>query len=317
VFDVGGNSVTGGGDFEQAMVTGFNLSVISNATAPVLYAKGYKMVGNNPDPFGSWVYSNVPFAIYDWDKMFPGVDEFYDDETIGFAALAELNRTGVDRPSGLYWPTVRGQRNGETFSYSVKVPTVVRDRIVNCSGALDSFYETPFIGTSNGLVTVSKGNFDDPGLKHTGTASFALDFSGPSGQKVYAARPGTVILMDDSNSTNASEPADGAIGNYILVDHQDSSFGLYYHLAPGSIPVGVGLGTRVGRDTYIGNFGSGKLHFEAGDQCHPVACSGFTGYDSVKVLYDAWTDIQLAGIFPPAWISTHKTCYVPRVGDHF
>jgi murein DD-endopeptidase MepM/ murein hydrolase activator NlpD len=249
--------------------------------------------------------------------MFVGVDEFYDEETIGFAAIAELNRTGVDRPSGLYWPTVRGQRNGETFSYSVKVPTVVRDRIVNCSGALDSFYEMPFIGTDNGLVTVSKGNFDDPGLKHTGTASFALDFSGPSAQKVYAARPGVVILMDDSNSTNASEPADGVIGNYILVDHQDSSYGLYYHLALGSVPVGVGLGTRVERDTYIGNFGGGKLHFEAGDQCHPVACSGFTGYDSVKVLYDASTDIPLTGIFPPVWISTHKTCYVPRVGDHF
>jgi len=311
LFDVGGNGVIG--DFDHAQVTGFNLSVISNSNNPSLYAKGYQVANNNADPFDDWIYTNSPFAIYDWDTIYDS--DFYDEQAIGFATITEFNRTGVDRPSGLIWPEVRGQRNGLTFAYSVKVPTVVRDRIVDCSGSLDSFYETPFIGTGSGLVTVSKGSFDDPVSAHTGTASFALDFSGPSGQKVYAARPGVVVLMDDSNATSASEPADGAIGNYVLVDHQDSSFGLYYHLAQGSVPDGVGLGTRVLRDTHIGNFGSNKLHFEAGDECHPLACSGTTGYDSVKVLYDAW--VATSQGLPPVWTSTHKTCYVPRVGDHF
>jgi hypothetical protein len=101
----------------------------------------------------------------------------------------------------------------------------------------------------------------------------------------------------------------------MLVDHQDTSFGLYYHLAQNSVPADLSLGSRIERGVHIGNFGTAKLHFEAGDQCHPIACSGTSGYNSVKVLYDTW--VATSSGLPPVWSSTHKTCYVPRAGDHF
>lgn len=310
-FEVG--SYEGYGDFQRATVTGFNLSVIGSANAPSLYAKGYQApLNQDADSFADWIYLDKPFAIYDFDAIYD--DDMHDEEQIGFLAVAEFKRTGVDRPSGLIWPQARGTRNGETFAYSAKVPTVVRDRIVDCTGTLDSHYMMPFLGTPNGGITVTRGNFDDPVSGHTGTASFALDFSGPAGQWVYAARPGVVFSMDVNNPTNASEPAAGAIGNYILVRHQDYTYGLYYHLAQNSAPSDIAFGQRVDRDWHIANFGSGKLHFEVGDDCHPLACSSLSGYDSVKVLYDAQVDIPFPG---GVWGSMHKTCYVPRVDDRF
>ena len=313
LFDVGGNSVTGSADLDRAKVTGFNLSFISNSTAPSLDARGYQApLGQSADTFADFIGLDKPFAIFDSDFQYD--DDMYDDEQIGFLEIAEFKRTGVDRPSGLVWPQAKGTFNGKTYAYSAKVPTVVRDLIVNCPGSLNSHYEMPFSGTSYGGVIVTKGNSDDPAIGHTGTASFALDFVGPSGQWVYAARPGVVFSMDVNNSTNASEPSASAIGNFILVRHQDYTFGLYYHLAQNSAPSSIEFGQRVFRDTHIANFGGGKLHFEVGDICHPIACSSLSGYDSVKVLYDAWVDT----LAPPAlWISTHKTCYVPRVNDKF
>ena len=314
LFNVGGNDVTGGGDFERAKVTGFTLSWIADSTAPFLDARGYQApLNQSPDTSADFIGLNQPFAIFDFDDTFD--DEMYDEQQLGTFELTEFKRTGVDRPSGLVWPQVKGTRNGEIFAYSAKVPTVVRDRITDCSGSLDSHYETPFSGTDFGLIAVTKGNFDDPVSGHSGAAKFALDFSAPSGQWVYAARPGVVFSMDLNNSTNASEPAANVIGNYILVRHQDYTYGLYYHLAQNSAPSDIEWSKRVLRDTHIASFGSGKLHFEAGNQCHPLACSSLSGYDSVKALYHTWV-VTPIGV-PPFWASTEKTCFVPRVNDHF
>jgi hypothetical protein len=311
-FDVGGNGVFG--DYERAKVTGLSLSsLIPSDTPPTLKATGYQApVGDNPDTVAHEITVNQPFAIWDYDTYFD--DDMYDEQQLGTFALAELRRTGVNRPSGLVWPQVTGTHNGTTFTYIAKVPMVVRDRIVNCAGALDSHYESPFNGTSAGLVMVTKGNSDDPVAGHSGTASFALDFSGPSGQWVHAARPGVVFAMDDSHSTNPAEPGAGIDGNFILVRHEDETFGLYYHLAQNSVPSDIAVGQRVNRLMHIASFGASQLHFEVGDLCHPIGCSSSAGYDSVKVLYDVWVETL---VFPPLWNSTHKTCYVPRVNDRF
>ena len=309
LFDVGTGSSYG-----RAKVTGLDVSVIGSGNSPSMFGRGYQApLNQNPDQFDDSINTGQPFAIFIFDAAFD--EDMYDEEQIGYLEINEFKRTGVDRPSGLIWPEVRGDRNGHSFSYSAKVPTVVRDLITDCPGSLNSHYEMPFIGTPNGLITVTKGNFDDPVSGHSGTAKYALDFSGPSGQWVYAARQGVVFSMDVNNSTNASEPSASAIGNYILVRHQDYTYGLYYHLAQNSAPSDIEFGKRVLRDTHIANFGSSKLHFEVGDQCHPVACSSLSGYDSVKVLYNAWPVTPISSL--PFWTATEKTCYLPRVNDHF
>lgn len=312
LFDIGTGSSWG-----RAKVTGINLISILSSTAPTvtMLARGYQAPLNDPSPdhWDDLLYLNNPFAIYLFDTVHD--EDMYDEEQIGYLEINEFKRTGVDRPSGLIWPQVRGTRNGYDYAYSAKVPTVVRDLITDCPGSLNSHYRVPFYGSDFGLITVTKGNADDPVSGHSGTASFALDFSGPGGWSVYAARQGVVFGADLNNSTNASEPSGSAIGNYILVRHQDYTYGLYYHLAQNSAPDDIEFGQRVFRDTHIANFGSNKLHFEVGDECHPIHCSSLSGYDSVKVLYKAWPLTQIA--VPPFWISTEKTCYVPRVNDKF
>ncbi len=308
VFDVAGDFSVN--DHEPASVTGFNLSVIGASNNPSFQGRGYRW--ENVNDADSWVsirYTNQPFAIYDWDELHD--DEMYDDEAYGFGKITEFNSTGVDHPAGIVWPWVRGTRNGFQFAYGAKLPILARDRITNCAGSLDSFYQQPFHGSNVGVISVTKGNFDDAGAAHGGSASFALDFQGPSGWDIYPARGGNVFALDDSHSANLTEPTTG--GNYLVVQHPDGTFGLYWNIAQNSLSASLGLGTRLFLDSSIAKFGAGKLHFEAGNKCHPTVCSSTTGYNSAKALYHAYTETFSF----PYWVSTERTCYLPRTGDKF
>jgi len=123
---------------------------------------------------------------------------------------------------------------------------------------LDAYvYELPFReGTSQKVVQGYGGMFS-----HKNKA--ALDFDMSEGTPVYAARGGVIYsIKDESNEggpfTNEKK------ANYIIIKHNDGSFGCYWHLQKNGVIVKKGIVANGQLIGYSGNTGfvlRSHLHF--------------------------------------------------------
>jgi hypothetical protein len=165
---------------------------------------------------------------------------------------------GQDRPGGLTWPRIEGERNGQPYWYSVAQPHVTRDRIAVCptlaggnlttangkSGMVqavgDAFYEMPY--TCGEDTDIVKGNIDDPSKYHGWNQVAAIDIPKSTGTKITAARGGIVYEFEESLDCNGD-----CGGNYIIIRHQDGSYGVYYHLVQDGVLVTDGQLVRRGQ----------------------------------------------------------------------
>ncbi|MBA5246100.1 M23 family metallopeptidase [Marnyiella aurantia] len=94
--------------------------------------------------------------------------------------------------------------------------------------------------------------------------SAALDFSLEEGEKVFTARGGTVVEVEESNNRNCPDISCARFNNYILIMHSDGTFADYSHLKQnGSI---VRPGSKVERGQHIGY--SGSTGFSNGPHLH-------------------------------------------------
>lgn len=309
LFDVGGNDGVIN-DFEIAKITGLTLANVPDTT-PNFIAVSHKVTNGSASSSGVGIGIGTPFAVYEYDK-------FYDETAFAnpFEMINQFFLHGVDHPAAVEWPRIAGTNShtGKQFLYSVQVPQLIRDRVFNCSGSLDSFYLLPFDGLFP-LWQLTKGNSDDPTSGHTGIHQFALSFTTASGEDVYPARGGIVMGLVESSSTNGDPLDPDSNGNWIVIRHEDGTHGFYFNLAQNGVLVEVG--DRVFRDKHIANAAS-KLFFEVGNQCPPHQCSEATGYQTVKALYQVgrveW--VWPLGPQPPGWQTVQiQECKVPRVGD--
>ena len=91
----------------------------------------------------------------------------------------------------------------------------------------------------------------------------ALDFDMPAGTPIYAARGGSIYsTKDDSNEgglfTNEKK------ANYIIIKHDDGSFGCYWHLKRNGVVVKTGhvsQGEQIGFSGATGQVFRPHLHF--------------------------------------------------------
>ncbi len=122
-------------------------------------------------------------------------------------------------------------------------------------------YRLPFAVGSE--VTVSQGF--NGGSTHVGRGCYAVDFSCPVGTKIYAARGGRVIAVESSHRQGGYNKRYRADANYIIIEHDDHTFGRYFHLRHNGAAVTVGEKVHTGQLIgYSGNTGytSGPhLHF--------------------------------------------------------
>lgn len=58
----------------------------------------------------------------------------------------------------------------------------------------------------------------------------ALDFAMPIGTPIYAAREGTIYSYKDANGEGGPFSTYKNKANYIIIRHDDGSFGCYWHL---------------------------------------------------------------------------------------
>ena len=123
---------------------------------------------------------------------------------------------------------------------------------------LDSYiYDLPFKeGTAYKVVQGYGGMFS-----HKNKA--ALDFDMPEGTPVYAARGG--IIYGFKNDSNEGGPfTNEKKANYIIIKHDDGSYGCYWHLQKNGVVVKKGIVAKGQLIGYSGNTGftlRPHLHF--------------------------------------------------------
>jgi murein DD-endopeptidase MepM/ murein hydrolase activator NlpD len=118
-------------------------------------------------------------------------------------------------------------------------------------------YRLPFkTGTAYKVVQGYGGRFS-----HAHKA--ALDFDLPEGTPVYAARGGQIYsTKDDSNTGGIFSKNEEA--NYIIIKHEDGSFGCYWHLMQKGVVKKKGTikkGELIGYSGHTGFSLSPHLHF--------------------------------------------------------
>lgn len=119
-------------------------------------------------------------------------------------------------------------------------------------------YDLPFKeGTKYKVVQGYGGRFS-----HKNKA--ALDFDLPEGTAVYAARGGIVYSFKDDSDEAGLLPKYDKKANYIIIKHDDGSFGCYWHLQQNGVVVkkgSVAKGQLIGYSGKTGFVLRPHLHF--------------------------------------------------------
>lgn len=118
------------------------------------------------------------------------------------------------------------------------------------------------------VLPLAPGTTFDTGLTNCSSSfhgegqpdQYAFDFDVPVGTPFVATRGGTVFrVVEDAPSDG------GGAGNYVVIDHGDGTFGLYYHAPMDGIGVSVGQavsqGQVLGQTGRSGLAGYPHLHF--------------------------------------------------------
>ncbi len=99
---------------------------------------------------------------------------------------------------------------------------------------------------------------------HFGDSAFSLDFNLDEGTPIMAARDGLVVeVKEDSNIGGPKKRYDDD-GNYVLIYHDDGTFGNYVHLQQNGALVEVGDHIKVGQQIAL----SGDTGYSSGPHLH-------------------------------------------------
>ena len=119
-------------------------------------------------------------------------------------------------------------------------------------------YELPFkTGEKHRVVQGYGGLFS-----HSHTA--ALDFEMPVGTPVHAARGGVIYSYKDDSDEGGITPGYKRKANFIIIRHDDGSFGCYWHLEKNGVLVKRGrveAGQLIGKSGATGLVVQPHLHF--------------------------------------------------------
>lgn len=118
-------------------------------------------------------------------------------------------------------------------------------------------YPFPWKGGPFRLSQGPNGRFSHFGPK----GRYAMDIAMPEGTPIIAARGGVVVKTENQQAGRGGD----ASGNFVRVQHDDGTQGVYLHLRQGSVSVKVGqrvvVGSPLGLSGNTGNSSGPHLHF--------------------------------------------------------
>lgn len=125
-----------------------------------------------------------------------------------------------------------------------------------------SLYVLPY--SAGASYFLDQGNCAAPGYGHTGVRKYGYDFLMPIGSTIVAARGGTVLHVEMSHFDG--QVASSGMDNFIVIQHDDGTNGLYGHFTHDGAPLAVGdtvtAGMPIGRSGNTGNTANKPhLHF--------------------------------------------------------
>lgn len=126
----------------------------------------------------------------------------------------------------------------------------------------DTVYFLPYEhGVKHRVTQGWEGTFS-----HSGQNKYAIDFDFDNGTEIYAARGGVVVAVKEDSKWGGPRPQYQHLANYIMIRHEDNTFGNYVHLQFNGALVDVGdivePLTLIGYSGATG-YGSGPhLHFD-------------------------------------------------------
>ncbi len=216
----------------QQTEEGYVFNADSNELVPVyVYIFFPKLQGLMPS-------EELPFVA----KIFPGIQKNF------FSLQIEANISGEDKnETKRHAYTVR-----YFFSYSNPL-TAKPD---------DTNYYFPYgHATKKQLVQGWDGAFT-----HSGLNQYAVDFDLKEGEKVYAARGGTVVAKKEDSKRGGLSGSYKDDANYVFILHEDGTLGNYAHLQFDGVEVEVG--DIVVANQLIGY--SGNTGYSSGPHLHFV-----------------------------------------------
>lgn len=100
---------------------------------------------------------------------------------------------------------------------------------------------------------------------HTGGDCYSIDFKMPVGTPVHAARGGVVVGVKADSDKGGSDKKFEWDANYVLIKHEDGTFGHYVHLQKDGAKVKLGqqiqVGDLIGLSGNTGHSTGPHLHF--------------------------------------------------------
>jgi murein DD-endopeptidase MepM/ murein hydrolase activator NlpD len=147
-------------------------------------------------------------------------------------------------------------------------------------------YRLPFKkGESYRLDQGYNGDFS-----HTGDSRYSLDFNMDIGTEIYAARPGTVVEIEEGYSEGGSDRSFMDKANFISILHDDGTFAQYSHLRRSGVMVRLGQKVRAGDLLGL----SGDTGFVTGPHLHftVIKAKRGGGFESVPVKFTTKDGIQ-------------------------
>lgn len=150
------------------------------------------------------------------------------------------------------------KRRAMSYSYSYSYTWII--------GSVDAVhddnyvYRLPFAkGTSHRVSQGYNGK-----ATHKGHSQYAIDFAMKTATKIYASREGVVVKTKENSNKGGYDKKFASSGNYITIEHSDTTFATYYHLKKNGVVVKVG--DKVRRGAFIGY--SGNTGYSSGPHLH-------------------------------------------------